>query len=78
MPPDLKFLGLQGFHFGNWDGSLSQNVISCGAEYARSCILDFKVFLIKKINFRGPWGVVCPKFGKKFNFSSYFMILFGF
>ena len=78
MPPDLKFFDLQGLHFGNWDGSLSQNGISCGAEYARSHILDSKVFLIKNTEFRGPWGVFCPKFGKKLNFPSYLMILFGF
>ena len=78
MPPDLKFFGLQGLHFGNWDGSLSQNGISCGAEYARSCILDFKVFFIKNTKFRGLGGVFCPNFGKKLNFLSYLMILFGF
>ena len=78
MPPDLKFFGLQDLHFGNWDGSLSQNGISCGAEYARSRILDFKVFLIKETKFRGPCRVFCPKFGKKLNFSSSLMILLGF
>ena len=78
MPPDLKFFGLQGLHFGNWDGSLSQNGISCGAEYSRSLNFDFKVFLIKKTKFGGPLGVCCLKYSKKFNFSSYLMILFGF
>ena len=58
MPPDLKFFGLQGLHFGNWDGSLSQNGISCGAEYSRSLNFDFKVFLIKKLNLGGLGGSV--------------------